>query len=389
MSEIHITDIMPFVVSAIKYVVLVVGGFNILPNDGLVFISSNQQAQGKFVPHNVFKSICSLLGNMFYTVDKYSTHFIANRTDSRILLTNKRNLINSEIQFPISQTMTWIHNNIFLVNMSCILILVASLTIIYFSVQLCRKEQSGISYINYVIRVLLVSYYSLTNMALIYIVGSRQSAALSVMAIAVLFFNTLCLPLFCINAIRKYKNSLNERKTIEDYGCIYSQYKTGFAYLSSILLFKQFFYSIIYVLSHFELINWIACMCIQAVINVLFILFISKFKPFTKKIHQIQAISISCLKIVIVIICGILYGKNMNLGIVTQFFYSLIIFINMLCFTLPFIPCYKKWQQRLAEKHRQMSVDSFVRRSSLPEWVVEEYVQNQYELTSIQKRRNI
>jgi hypothetical protein len=67
MESIQIADAVPFVISIFKYIFLILGGFNVLPNDGLVFISSNQQAQYDLLPQNELKVLCSLLGNMFYS----------------------------------------------------------------------------------------------------------------------------------------------------------------------------------------------------------------------------------------------------------------------------------------------------------------------------------
>jgi hypothetical protein len=361
-----ITDVAPLAVSYAKYVLLIVGSFNILPNDGLVFISSNQQSQTTGIPDNVFKTVCALLGNAFYTWSPPVEPVPGPRR------------LNGSATGPgpggATDPVQWVQDHLFMLNMGCLLFLVGVLTSLYFCCQFCRKSQPGISYRNYIIRTMLVSYYSLTNMALLYLLGPRESLALAMMAVAVLFFNTLCLPLYCVDVLRRHREHLNTRRTLRDYGCIYQQYHGSMAYFGVAGLLKQLVYSLVFVLSHVRALTWVAGLVAQAVVNVLFVAVLLRLTPFNKRLYQIQALLTCGVKLVILVTAGIVGGHDTRLGAIVQSLYASIFAINAACFLLPFLPCYKVYLRRTEELERRRSVDAVVESSTIPAWAVEDYV---------------
>ena len=373
-----VEDLAPLVVSLLKYPLFILGRFNLLSNDGLGFISSNQQVQSAQLPSNAFNVFCSLVANTFYVWNP--------NTDTRNRYLLEKDMVASN-STTIGLATLWIQQNVFLVNMSCVIFLVGLLTLVYFGVQLCKHDNMNVSYLNNVIRIMLVSYYSLTNMALIYLIGVRDSSALTVMAIAVLFFATICIPLYCINILRKHSNNLHVNKIRKDFGCLYLQYKQGYAYFTLILLFKQCMYSIVFVLSHFNMLHWIGCLLIQAVLNISFIVSIMYISPFVKKLHQLQALITSGLKIVIIIVGGIVKTRSVSVssGTIIQILYGSIICVNIICFAIPYMSsCNLRLQHHKAsdtgmrekEKEKEKEVAEYVTKGTVPKWAVLEYIRS-------------
>ena len=130
-----------------------------------------------------------------------------------------------------------------MINMACDFYLIAGLTLIYFGFTFCRKHKTGISYHNYFIRIMLLSYYSLTNMSMIYLISGNGSPPFYLLSVAILFFNSFCLPIYCLTILIKNKNKLEKKVIKENYGCIYLQYTKDASFFILIILLKQLMYS--------------------------------------------------------------------------------------------------------------------------------------------------
>jgi hypothetical protein len=343
--------VIPFFTTIFKYLFFSVGVFNHLPNDSLVFISSNAQAEN-MKTNSAWDHFVQSLGNTFYTPGQNTTSI-------------------DEIK---DAAMTWFHDNSFLINMACVFGLIAGLTTMYFCFAFCHRKNTGISYHNYFIRIMLLSYYSLTNMAMIYLISGDGSSAFYLLSVAILFFNSLCLPLYCAMILRKNKNELSNQEVMEDYGCIYLQYNRDCYYFLLIVLVKQFLYSVVFIVSHFTHLHKVACLSIQGIVNIVFVGLILYLKPFRRRLYLYQAIMISVLKLVTVGISAVMYAKSSDLTGFLQGLYGLIILSNVLVCIIPLFPWYKRKVQEYQEIQRQQSMDEYLDRTGLPEWVVREYL---------------
>ena len=341
----------PFFITIFKYLLLCMGAFSHLSNDGLVFISSSIQTE-QVKSKNTWDYILKSMGNTFYTTPNNITQI-------------------KEIR---NKAVSWVHENSFMINIACVLTLIAGLTLIYFGFTFCKKTKTGISYHNYFIRIMLLSYYSLTNMSMIYLITGDGSPPFYLLSVAILFFNSFCLPIYCLTILVKNKNKLENREIKENYGCIYLQYKKESSFFILIILFKQLMYSLVFIISHFTNLHKIACLSIQGIVNLIFLGLICYYKPFKKSLYFYQAIIITVIKLIIVSISTIIFAISSNLDLILQILYSIIIICNFSVFILPLLPWYKQKVKQYEEMHRNESIDEYIDNTGLQEWVVREYL---------------
>lgn len=356
---------LPFIITIFKYLFMCIGAFSHLSNDSLIFISTNIQTEN--IPQiTLWDNFIKNLGNMFYTPPiKHSKYIEKNNT--RFLVEKNTSKIEKEVS-------TWLSQNTFMINMGCVLSLIAGLTLIYFCFTFCKKEKTGISYHNYFIRIMMLSYYSLTNMAMIYLITSGGSPPFYMLSVAILFFNSVCLPLYCFSILRKNRNKMADAIVKENYGCIYLPYKRQCYYFSLVIMLKQFLYSVVFIISHFTALHKIICLAIQGGVNLCFLLLVIFYKPFTKRIYLYQAVIISVIKIITVIISSIMFAMTLNLNYVLNGLYISIILSNVLIYGLPLLPWYKKKMKEYTEKQQTQSIDAYVDNTGVQEWVVREYL---------------
>lgn len=341
----------PFFTTIFKYLLLCIGAFSHVSNDGLVFISSSIQAE-QIKPSNTWDFFVHSVGNTFYTTPNNMT----------------------SINHIKNEAVLWLNENSFMINMACIFTLIAGLTLIYFGFNFCKKNKTGISYHNYFIRIMLLSYYSLTNMSMIYLINTDGSPPFYLLSVVILFFNSFCLPIYCLMILIKNRNRLQNREVKENYGCIYLQYKSDASFFILVILLKQLMYSIVFIMSHFTYIHKVACLSIQGSVNLLFLTLIIYYNPFKKSLYFYQAVLITILKLATVTVSIIIFSISTDLDIILQILYGVIIFCNISVFLLPLLPWYKEKVRQYEEIQRNQSIDAFVDNSGLQEWVVREYL---------------
>ena len=194
------------------------------------------------------------------------------------------------------------------------------------------------------------------------------------LSVAILFFNSFCLPIYCLTILIKNKNKLENREIKENYGCIYLQYTKGASFFILIILLKQLMYSLVFIMSHFTHLHKIACLSIQGTVNIIFLVLICYYKPFKKSLYFYQAIIITIIKLIIVAISIVVFAISSDLDIVLQVLYGIIIFCNMSVFFMPLMPWYKEKVKQYEEMQRNESIDQYVDNTGLQEWVVREYL---------------
>lgn len=387
-------DLAPILITLIKYTLFAFGRFNIIPQDSHVFLTLNP-----VVSNSSWANITNYIASNMLMSDIYTTER-ANETeyeedDSRMIgLTN-------------TTVIRWVNNHILLSNLIGMFGLFAIFTLGYLLVFFLFPRRLKISFWNYFIRLCILSYYTLTNLSILYMFSDSTNSAMYFIAGTLLFFNTICLPIYSYIAIKMKRNHLTDVLIRDRIGCMYLQYIPTCYYFTTIILVKQALYSMSFVFGHVQLISRPVAISIQALINSCFFASLLYYKPYIEQRHQMQSVSITVVKYFILITSAILYARESE----REFSYLIILLngviflINLIIFIVPYLP-FMKWKIKQKIKNKMCNKDSvtlsssninsYQANSSLPRWVITDYIYNtsssrelkEIELRGIQDRES-
>lgn len=179
------------------------------------------------------------------------------------------------------------------------------------------------SYISILLRILLVCYCNMSTMTISQIMKINvESLAMGFISLCMLIFLVIGFPIFIIRLLYHNKGELYQQEFMDKYGSLYLNFKHQSKYnkFMAVILGKQFLYAIIINIS--PKLNNIQNSLLLFV-NIVFIIFLVIYKPYTKGVFQLQAIIMSLSMIIITIlnyifIANDISGKMMNIFIMTS-----------------------------------------------------------------------
>lgn len=335
-----IWNILTVIVSGAKYVIFTRGEFSSVSYNSLVFLTMNS---GR-LENRLGDAICATASNFFVSHSQGRS---------------------GEAWYQ------WLGENILVVNISCIMTVYAVFVIIFITSRFYYKSAT-ISLWDYFIRLSMLSYYSLTYVSLYHLAHSIFDIGLSMVAIIVLFFNTLCFPLYIYVTVNGNRSKFRDRRFQYEYGSMYLEYKPECATFSSLLLFKQLVYAVLSVFlvhSRFEISIALGCQCL---VNFMYAGTLWYLKPFKRNVHLIQAYVVVGIKFSIILVLAInLVPASMPLNITAFALNTCIYIANFLAYITVSLQI-----RTNKEQDRTEALMEIHQRLDLPFWVVKEYMRD-------------
>ena len=334
-------NIVTVIISVAKYVVFTRGEFSSVSYNSLVFLTMNSAR----LEQTLGDAICATASNFF----------VSHNPDSS----------EEEAWYR------WLGQNILVVDISCIMTVYAMFVIVFLVSRFYYKS-STISLWDYFIRLSMLSYYSLTYVSLYHLTHTLSDVGLSMVAIIVLFFNTICLPIYIYVIVNGNRSKFRDRRFQYEYGSMYLEYKPECATFSVLLLLKQLVYAVLSVLlthSQFEISLALGC---QGFVNLIYAGTLWYYKPFRRTVNLIQAYVIVGIKFMIIILLGI------NLIPATTILNIVAFALNM-CIYLSNFVAFIAIHLQIRSNKKQDRTEELIKihqRLELPFWVVEEYMKD-------------
>ena len=371
-------DLYPIFITCSKYLILAIGRFNVIPQDTFVFLTFN-----------------TAKGNVTW-VGELTNYFTSNMFMSNIYASSVNVLENSTVLVesknstdPGHVVYKWVSSHLLLSNLMAMFGLFAIFTLGYLTMFFLCANRLKISFWNYFIRLCLLSYYTLTNLSILYMFSDSTNVAMYFICSALLFFNTLCLPIYTYVAVKQRYSQLTDITIRDRIGCIYLQYMPGCYYFTTFLLIKQALYSLVFVLGHVELVHRVVTISVQGIINTMYFIILLWYRPFLENRHHIQSIAVTCIKYLILLTTIFLYAyeQERQYSYMVILLNGLIFVINFVIFVIPYLPFMKKKikekidQKKCWNRHRQMEAFHLYKykdKSGLPAWVIAQYIQDNY-----------
>ena len=371
-----IYDLFPIFITCFKYIILALGRFNVIPQDAFVFLTLN------LIPYNQ-----SWIGN---ATNYLSSNMLMSDIYTKKQLINESVISNDNTTKPYIVVYRWVNSHMLLTNLIGMFGLFAFFTLGYLAFFFFFPRRLKISFWNYFVRLCLLSYYTLTNLSILFMFSDSENAAMYFICACLLFFNTLCLPIYTYVAIKQRKQNLTDAVVRDKIGCIYLQYIPSCQFFTTFLLVKQGLYSLTFVIGHVELIERHISLTVQAIINTVFFIVLVKYKPFIEYRHQIQSVAISVVKYLILITSAILYAfeEEREYSFLIIMLNGVILAINLVIFLRPYLPSINRkikkevvnskrcWRPRNILETLELRKDEQIANSELPNWVVADFMRD-------------
>ena len=383
-----IYDLFPIFITCFKYIILALGRFNVIPQDAFVFLTLN------LIPYNR-----SWIGN---ATNYLSSNMLMSDIYTKRSLVNESRILNNNTMSPSIVVYRWVNSHMLLTNLIGMFGLFALFTLGYLVFFFFFPRRLKISFWNYFIRLTLLSYYTLTNLSILYMFSDSENNAMYFICACLLFFNTLCLPLYTYIAIKQRKLNLTDAHVRNKIGCLYLQFIPSCQFFTTFLLVKQALYSLTFVIGHVELVQRYVSLIVQGIINTVFFVVLLRYKPFIEHRHQIQSIAISIVKYLILITSAILYTieEEQEYSFLIILLHGIIFAINLAVFIMPYIPFLNRkvkkeilvgrrcWKPLNIMESLELRRHDQQLNSELPNWVITDFMKQSYSKRRIKNNRD-
>lgn len=160
-------------------------------------------------------------------------------------------------------------------------------------------KYKGKSYINFLVKVGLITYCNVSTITVAQLVNSSSSRpALDFMAVCTALV-VLMVPLMITNMLINYIDQLYERDFMRKYGAVYLKFTPNTRWFTVVILIKQIIYSILINVSDKLTVTQNTLMTI---INASFLLMVVKLKPYNDPLVQLQSTMVSFSTLLITLI---------------------------------------------------------------------------------------
>lgn len=261
----------------------------------------------------------------------------------------------------VEKVVDWFHENRFTISISSFIIFASVIFITHIILKICCKCKGGKknkkrvlpngintsgtvlntkaryfnpTYISFIISIALVCYCNITTVTFsqLFIVN-KISFSSALLTVATCLFFVLGFPIFIISVLYDKNIQLFDRKTMDSYGSLYMEFKTGTNFMLIVIL-RQIIYAVVINLSgSFNILQ----NSIMLTTNIIFLFMIFYIDPYVKYSMKIQntvltstLIIVSCVNFVIIYkdeteAIIVWYIASMGLQILSFILYLLIV----------------------------------------------------------------